>query len=107
MSYIFEYLKYKLYDVYNKLHEGHFTILSIIVTLLTIALAYKLPTPYTEEVANRLTKVSLFLASAFGSTKLFSTVKIDIKKKILEDGNVSLAILMLGLWVGIALCIVL
>jgi hypothetical protein len=93
--------------ILNGINEGHLTIFVVLLTGLITYSAYRYGDANLQEMSNRGLKLSTFMAYVFSLIKYLGTQKLDILKEIIEDQNISLAIMLAAMILGGAGCILL
>lgn len=91
----------------NKINEFHLTIFICIISCILTYLGYTSQDPTIQEMSNRTIKLSTFMVYSFSLIKLLGTLKLDVWKEIIKEHNMALGLVLLGLLLGGAGCILL
>jgi len=97
-------------EVINKgMNQKHFTVLVILLAIgasvLVILNGFASPSNMAAMITAQINAVALFLASVFGLIFFFLGLKVNVYKEIVEEHNMSLALLLASIILGIATCI--
>ena len=100
-----EKIKLKLLSFYLGMDEKHLAILSTLATFVAAIIAVKTANPYAEIISAKLLNVAIYIISCTSLAALFGTTGLDVKKEIVIEHNMALAVIFLGLYIGLALCV--
>jgi predicted membrane protein len=102
---MWEYLKLKALAIYKSINEKHLGLFASLATAVIALIAAYTSNAYAEILSGKLLNISLYIVSCVSITSLYGTIGFDVKKEIAEDQNIALAIIFLGLYIGLALCV--
>ena len=100
-----EYLKLKAQSIYKHINEKHLGLIAAVITTIIALIAIYTANAYAEIISGKLINLTIYIISCVSVTSLYGTIGFDVKKEIVEDQNMALAIIFLGLYIGLALCV--